>query len=111
MSYTPVGLGYILTIDTPLGKQKVDVDVEGMTDAAIERAWPQLLTKAYTELPNLVAQAGNEAMVTIWPKVQTKVRAEGQTMMDQGIKRLWLVAGVVVVGVWGAALWSLRKKR
>lgn len=109
MSYA--GLGYILNIDTPLGKQKMDVDVEGMTDAAIERAWPQLLTKAYTELPNLVAQAGNEAMVTIWPKARTEIRKEGQTMMDQGIQRLWLVAGVVVVGVWGAALWSLRKKR
>lgn len=112
MSYASTGLGYLLTIDMPVvGKQKVDVDVEGMTDAAINRAWPQLLTKAYAELPNFVAQAGNEAMATQWPKVQTKLRQESQAAIDQGAKRAWVIAGVVVVGVWGAALWSTRKKR
>lgn len=112
MSYTSTGLGYLLTIDIPMvGKQKVNVDVEGMTDAAIERAWPQLLSKAYAEMPNFVSQVGSEAMATQWPKVQTKLRAEAQTAVDTGVKRMWLIAGVVVVGVWGAALWTTRKRR
>lgn len=112
MSYASTGLGYLLTIDMPMvGKQKVNVDVEGMTDAAIDRAWPQLLSKAYAELPNFVAQAGNEAMATQWPKVQTKLRAESQATIDQGAKRGWLIAGFIVVGVWGAAIWATRKKR
>lgn len=112
MSYATTGLGYLLTIDIPMvGKQKVNVDVEGMTDAAINRAWPELLTRVYGELPNLVDQAGNEAAAKVWPKFQPKLRAEAQTAVDAGVKRMWLIAGVVVVGVWGAALWTTRKKR
>jgi hypothetical protein len=128
MSYSSVrGLGYTMTIDTPIGPQKVTVPIEkAASDAAdlamgvikkkaiplAEQAIPGMLKSAMPTiqkevLPPLFKAAEAELTTKIWPEFQPKIRAEIDYAMGKATT-LGLLVGGIVAGSIALSTWYLR---
>lgn len=116
------GLGYVITIGTPIGDQRISIPLEQMThDAgqmAIDAAWPPMKEKLEAEMPVLIDKlkaevpgllqtaltaAQTQVVTKMWPALQPKVRAELDYGLTEGKKVAWMVGGAVILAVIMAA--------
>jgi len=101
MSYAAVGLGYDLTVQTPIGKQTITIPLEQVAadgaKMAVAAAWPEVQKRVKQDLPGVVNDALDEA--------QPRVRAEADRAVDRATARAALVASALGVVVVLSALW------
>lgn len=108
------GLGYNITVGTPIGNQTFSIPIEKMaSDAgqmAIDAAWPPMKAKLEAELPTLISKleaelptvmaAANKSVVTnLWPQMQPKLRVEVDYALGEAKKTGMLIGGMVAGAV------------
>jgi uncharacterized protein (UPF0218 family) len=105
MSYTPMGLGYVMEVTLPyVGKEKITVPLEEMVDVATDRAMKRAMPEIRHEVTAAMAEARNMAATIaeeVWSDVSPQVEAKGK----QGLA----VVGLMVAAGAAATILFLRR--
>lgn len=95
------GLGYDLSIGTPIGPQKISIPVEKLVTDSLNTAWPQVRTKLMAEVPGILDMAAQKAkekaINELWPELQPKLRGEVNRAVSEA-KVIAVMVGLAVVG-------------
>ena len=111
------GLGYTITIGTPVGDQKIKIPFEDLVKDvaadAVSTAWPIIRDKLYAELPTLINTAMDKAMPIVRKEV-AKIQGDVSIMADEKISDVKTTAGILVgvmilAGFGGLIYWRRNK--
>jgi hypothetical protein len=129
MSYSAVrpinGLGYTMTIGTPVGDQKITIPIEQLAkdsaQIALNAIWPIAMNALKGELPNLMNMAVTELkpyleeekkkIVAEANKLMSSAETKVQTQVKKTTNIAGMFIGLLIVGGAGVVLFSKVKKK
>ena len=130
MSYKVVhrpveGLGYTITIGTPVGNQKITIPFEEMmndvANMAINAAWPVAQQKLYAEIPTIAEAAMNAAKPYFRAEIDRAAELidertgtiEGKVtgVMGQATKTAYILVGILAATGIGVAAFTIISKK
>lgn len=129
MSYAPVGqingLGYTMTIGTPVGDQKITIPIEQLArdsaQIALNAIWPIAMDALKSELPNLMNMAVTELkpyleeekkkVVEQANKLMSSAETKVQTQVKKTTNVVGMLVGLLIVGGASVVLLSKIKKK